>query len=173
LLDASLTDGLSRIIGKRTKDLIAALASSDQNERIVFARRLLLTQGYKFDTAKERSRLERRLQAEVERVVAERRQYLLREDAFPAGDVIEQIMVQSTLFRDRGLSLDTSILPSFAVQQALERMSNEGLLPPNSIRRVAVIGPGPDFADKNSGYGDFYPVQTPPAVHIDRFGVAA
>ena len=176
LFDASLTDGLSRIIGKRTKDLITALASSDQNERIVFARRLLLSQGYKFDTAKERSRLERRLQAEVERVVAERRQYLLREDAFPTGDVIEQIMVQSTLFRDRGLSLDTSILPSFAIQQALETMSSEGLLPPNSIRRVAVIGPGLDFADKNSGY-DFYPVQTlQPFTSIDsllRLGLAA
>ena len=176
LFDASLTDGLSRIIGKRTKDLITALASSDQNERIVFARRLLLSQGYKFDTAKERSRLERRLQAEVERVVAERRQYLLREDAFPTGDIIEQIMVQSTLFRDRGLSLDTSILPSFAIQQALETMSSEGLLPPNSIRRVAVIGPGLDFADKNSGY-DFYPVQTlQPFTSIDsllRLGLAA
>src|SRR6185369_7258798 len=83
---------------------------------------------------------------------------------------------QSTLFRDRGLSLDTSILPSFAVQQALETMSNEGLLPPNSIRRVAVIGPGLDFADKNSGY-DFYPVQTlQPFTSIDsllRLGLAA
>ena len=46
--------------------------------------------------------------------VAERQQYMLREDAVPGGDVIGQIMVQSTLFRDRGLSLDTSILASFA-----------------------------------------------------------
>ena len=110
------------------KDLISALGSADQSERIVFARRLLLSQGYKFDASKERARLEQHLQAEVERVVAERRQYLLREDAFPVGDVIQQIMVQSTLFRDRGLSLDTSILPSFAVHQALETMSSQGVL---------------------------------------------
>jgi hypothetical protein len=38
-------------------------------------------------------------------------------------------------------------------------MKHQGLLPPNGIRLVAVIGPGLDFADKNSGY-DFYPVQT-------------
>src|SRR6185369_301943 len=61
--------------------------------------------------------------------------------------------------RDRGLSLDTSMLPSFAVEQTLETMKNQRLLAPNTIRRVAVIGPGLDFADKNSGY-DFYPAQT-------------
>jgi hypothetical protein len=83
-------------------------------------------------------------------------------------------MAESTLFRDRGLSLDTSILASFAIEQALTKMSNEGLLPPRSIRRVAVIGPGLDFADKNSGY-DFYPIQTlQPFTSIDsllRLGV--
>ena len=157
-------------------DLISVLGSADPNERSVFARRLLLSQGYGFDTIEERARLERHLHAEVERVVAERRQYMLREEAFPAGDVVEQIMVQSTLFRDRGLSLDTSILPGFAVEQALETMRNQRLLLPNGIRRVAVIGPGLDFADKNSGY-DFYPVQTlQPFTSIDslmRLGLAA
>src|SRR5438034_8095680 len=163
-------------ISRRTRDLISALGSRDPSERSVFARRLLLSQGYRFDTIEERARLERHLQSEVERVVAERRQYSLREDAFPAGDVVSQLMVQSTLFRDRGLSLDTSILPAFAIEQALETMRNQRLLLPNGIRRVAVIGPGLDFADKNSGY-DFYPAQTlQPFTSIDslvRLGLAA
>jgi CheR methyltransferase, SAM binding domain len=167
---------LPRLISKRTKDLISALGSADPDERIVFARRLLLSQGYGFKTAEERARLERHLQTEVERVVAERRQYMLRGEEFRPGDVAGQVMVESTLFRDRGLSLDTSILPGFAIEQALGMMKNQGLLPPNGIRRVAVIGPGLDFADKNTGY-DFYPVQTlQPFTSIDsivRLGLAA
>ena len=173
---AAFSDGLPTLVSRRIRDFISALASADREERTVFARRLLLGQGYKLDTPEERARLEGHLWAEIERVIAERRQYMLREDAFPKGDTVEQIMVQSTLFRDRGLSLDTSILASFAIEQALEKMSSDHLLPPGRIRRVALIGPGLDFADKNSGY-DFYPVQTvQPFTSIDsllRLGLAA
>jgi len=177
LFEVAATSGdLPRIISRRTRDLISALGPADLNERSVFARQLLLSQGYGFDTIDERARLERHLQAEVERVLAERQQYALREEAFQAGDLAGQIMVESRLFRDRGLSLDTSILPGFAIEQALETMKNQRLLLPNGIRRVAVIGPGLDFADKNSG-DDFYPVQTlQPFTSIDsvvRLGLAA
>jgi hypothetical protein len=176
-IDVSAISGdLARLISKRTKDLISVLGSADPNERNDFARRLLLGEGYGFKTAEERARLEQHLQAEVERVVAERRQYMVRGEDFRPGDVAGQVMVESTLFRDRGLSLDTSILPGFAVEQALGMMKNQGLLPPNGIRRVALIGPGLDFADKNEGY-DFYPVQTlQPFTSIDslvRLGLAA
>ncbi len=170
------SDALRRLISTRTKDLISVLASADANERIAFARRLLVGEGYGFDTVEEQSGLEQHLFAEVDRVVAERQQYMLREEAVPAGDRVEQIMAESRLFRDRGLSLDTSILSSFAIEQALETMKNQRLLRPSGIRRVAVIGPGLDFADKNSGY-DFYPVQTlQPFTSIDslvRLGLAA
>lgn len=170
------SNGWSRLVASRVRDFISALRSTDSNERVVFARRLLRSQAYGFETNEQRARLERRLRAEVERVVAERQQYMVREDEFQPGDVAGQIMAYSRLFRDRGLSLDTSILASFAIEQALEAMRNQGMLPPNSIRRVAVIGPGLDFADKNSGF-DFYPVQTlQPFTSIDslvRVGLAA
>ena len=35
----------------------------------------------------------------------------------------------------------------------------KGLLQPGSVRRVAIVGPGPDFVNKNFG-SDFYPPQT-------------
>ena len=38
-------------------------------------------------------------------------------------------------------------------------MLDKGMLKPNSIRRVAVVGPGLDFANKQAGL-DFYPPQT-------------
>jgi hypothetical protein len=173
---SATTDGLPRLISRRTRDLISALASADVDERLAFARRLLRSQGYGFDTSEDRVRLERHLQAEIERVLAERHKYMLREEEFQAGDGVGQIMAYSTLFRDRGLSLDTSILAAFAIEQALETMRDQRLLQSNGIRRVAVIGPGLDFADKNSGY-DFYPVQTlQPFTSIDslvRLGLAA
>jgi len=175
--DAPATlEALRSRISQRTRDLISVLGSADPDERAAFARQYLLGQGYGFDTIEKQARLERHFYAEVDRVVAERQQYMLREDSVQPGDVIGQVLAQSNLFHDRGLSLDTSILASFGVEQALTAMKAQGLLAPNGIRRVAVIGPGLDFADKNSGY-DFYPVQTmQPFTSIDslvRLGVDA
>jgi hypothetical protein len=66
---------------------------------------------------------------------------------------------RSRAFRDRGISLDTTILTSFAIDGALRDMKNRAVLRERSINRVAVIGPGLDFTDKGFGY-DFYPLQT-------------
>jgi hypothetical protein len=168
--------GLPRLLSRRVRDFIAFLRQAQSDDRSIFAHGLIRSQGYAFDSAVDRTKLEQHLQKEVERVLAERRQYALREDSFRPGDFAGQMMAQSTLFRDRGLSLDTSILPDFAIEQALEAMKKQGVLQPNSIRRIAVIGPGLDFADKNSGF-DFYPVQTlQPFTVIDslaRLGLTA
>jgi hypothetical protein len=165
-----------RIISRRAHDLIAAIRSAHPDERRLFARSVLSDAGYGFGSAIERDRVEQHLLSEVERVLAERRQYAMREDSYQPGDFAGQMLAQSRLFRDRGLSLDTSILPAFAIEQALETMKSQHLLLPDTIRRVAVIGPGLDFADKNSGY-DFYPVQTlQPFTTIDsllRLGLSA
>jgi hypothetical protein len=167
---------LLKVTSRRTTDLIAALRSARTDERLIFARQLLQGQGYGFETAPQRTRLDRHFHDEVERVLAERQQFGRREDSYRPGDFAAQMMVQSHLFQDRGLSLDTSILSSFALDHALETMKMQGLLQPESIRRVAVIGPGLDFADKNSG-NDFYPVQTlQPFCAIDsllRLGLSA
>lgn len=177
LLDVSATSGdLPQLISRRTRDLMSALAGADANERIDFTRRLILSQGYGLDTGEERARLDRHLTAVVDRVIAERQQYSLRLDAaLQTGDAAEELTGESRLFRDRGLSLDTSVFPAFAIERALKAMKDQKLLPPNSIRRIAVIGPGLDFADKNTGY-DFYPVQTlQPFTSIDslvRLGLA-
>jgi SAM-dependent methyltransferase len=63
------------------------------------------------------------------------------------------------LYRTRGLSSDTSLFPNFAIEESLKQIKTRGLFAPGSIRRVAVVGPGLDFTDKQEGY-DFYPQQT-------------
>jgi len=82
---------------------------------------------------------------------------------------------RSHLFRERGISLDTTILSSFGIDGALRDMKARAVLPERSITRVAVIGPGLDFTDKGFGY-DFYPLQTlqPFAVYdsLIRLGLA-
>ena len=55
--------------------------------------------------------------------------------------------------------MDTSLLPNFAIEDTLAAMLRRGALGLASTERIAVIGPGLDFADKREGY-DYYPAQT-------------
>jgi len=64
----------------------------------------------------------------------------------------------STIYRERGLSSDTSLAADFALDRALASLAEKGGLG-RPIRRVAIIGPGLDFTDKAEGY-DLYPPQT-------------
>ena len=116
------------------------------------------------------------LLAEVARVAREQQGYGNElAGARKSGDATAEFAAASRLYRDRGLSLDTSILPGFALERALIGLRDSGLMARGSVRDVAVIGPGLDFADKTSGY-DFYPLQTlQPFVLIDsliRLGLA-
>src|SRR5262249_8398120 len=65
------------------------------------------------------------------------------------------------LLRDRGVSLDTSIFPDFSIDEALRDLKNRGVLREGQVARIAVIGPGLDFSDKNENASyDYYPQQT-------------
>jgi hypothetical protein len=121
---------------------------------------LLEQKSYRLDGADDRKRLEDHLLAEVARVAREQAGYardLAGVDQLT--DVTEQFVARSRLFRARGLSLDTSILPSVSIERSLDALHARGLIASGSIHDVAVIGPGLDFSDKSSGY-DFYPQQT-------------
>ncbi len=125
----------------------------------MFARQLFASQGYT-TAAADRKRLIAHLNELVQSVLTERAA-LAREiqSIRKVESVSDQFAARSQLFRDRGLSLDTSFRPSFALEQALEQLRQKGLLKAGTVRDVAVIGPGLDFTDKTSGY-DFYPQQT-------------
>jgi hypothetical protein len=80
-------------------------------------------------------------------------------------DATSQLAARSTLFRDRGIALDTSLRPAFAVDEALRDALDRGLLTAGSVRRVAVVGPGLDFVEKAEGQ-DFYPPQSMQALAL-------
>lgn len=166
-IEASLTaptaeeSRLDEILKGRIDDLVKGLAAPANNERLLFARQLMVTQkGYNPGSIAGRDQIKKYLVASLDRVLTEQVGYAKAvEAARLLGDSREEFYERSKLYRNRGLSLDTSLLPDFAVEEALKTMKARGLLKEGSVRQVAIVGPGLDFTDKQEGY-DFYPQQS-------------
>jgi hypothetical protein len=144
----NVEDVQAELIQKRLDDLTAALRAPDQNERLQFAKDVLKRAGLDADAPKDAERIQQflimaALRATKETTLSENR----GSDAW------------STLYRNRGLSTDTSLFVNFSLEQALKAQLSQGQISPKSVRRVAIIGPGLDFTDKAEGF-DFYPQQS-------------
>jgi SAM-dependent methyltransferase len=147
------------LISARLDDLLQALAAPGTDERRLFARALLERKGLRFTTIADREAARDYLRAAVIRVANEQDQIERELGVTGGGDPITEFAQRSRLYRTRGLSLDTSLLPNYSVYQALTAMKARGLLTAGAVKRVAIVGPGLDFADKDVGF-DFYPQQT-------------
>lgn len=151
---ASSKGDLTEAVRARVHALVKAINSSGKNERVQFVRDFLARH-----TPQGQS-TEAYLSANLMRFIAEQRGYQEKlQVAGQSEDPGEVFLARGTLFERRGLSVDTSLLPNFAVQDSLAALMRKGVLAHGQIRRIAVIGPGLDFTDKRDGY-DFYPVQT-------------
>jgi hypothetical protein len=133
----------------RANDLIRVMASPNANEGIAHMRAFLEKKGYSFKTPEDRKKIKKYLLNNLARLRDEYLHYL----AQPKDDSRFQ------LFQQRGISLDTNLWPNYLIDEHLRRMVEQGLLKPGSVHRVAVVGPGLDFANKEKG-NDFYPPQT-------------
>jgi SAM-dependent methyltransferase len=154
------TTAFVEAIKGRADDLVQGISAPGNNERLLLARRLFEAKGYDVKTDASRERLKQHLLSGLARVLGEQASYgKMLESARMLGDPSEEFAQRSKLFRDRGLSSDTSLAPNFAIERSLASMKAKGLLAAGSVRRVAIIGPGLDFTDKQDGY-DFYPQQT-------------
>lgn len=147
------------LISARLDDLLQALATPGTDERRLFARSLLERKGLRFATAADREGAREYLLGAVIRVASEQDRVQQELGATASADPAAEFVQRSTLYSTRGLSLDTSLLPNYSVDQALTAMKARGLLKPGAVRRIAIVGPGLDFADKDVGF-DFYPQQT-------------
>jgi len=151
---------LGQLVQARMDDLMKGLAAPGKNERLLFLRRLVEQKGYKLSTAAGRQPVKEYLLANLARVLNEQQGHAQAlEAARLLGNPSEEFAERSKLYRARGLSLDTTLLPNFALEESLKAMLARKLLAAGSVRRAAIIGPGLDFADKQEGY-DFYPQQT-------------
>ncbi len=138
----------------RVDDLVAGLHSPGDNERLNFLSGLLRSQGIDPGAPSETGVF---IYKNLQRVLEERKAIAERvKQATPASS-----LDRASLFSDRGVSLDTGIFPNFSIEQTLRDLKQRGVLREGQVARVAVIGPGLDFIDKNeeSGY-DYYPQQT-------------
>ena len=134
----------SGLIGQRIQQFIEML-ETPTTDRLKLLKSLVTRLGYGTGTPAEKERLRQYVSQQVTRYLQEWRQYR-------AGG-----STTAGLYKNRGLSVDTDFRPNYAVEQTLGEVKRRGLL--KAVKRVAVIGPGLDFTDKDSGF-DYYPLQT-------------
>ncbi len=144
----NVEDFQAELIQKRLDDLTAALRAPDQNERLQFAKDVLKRAGLDADAPKDAEQIQQFL---IKAALRAAKETTLSDN--PGSDA------WSTLYRNRGLSTDTSLFVNFSLEQALKAQLSQGQISPKSVRRVAIIGPGLDFTDKAEGF-DFYPQQS-------------
>lgn len=151
---------LRGLIQSRVQDLIIGMDSPGNNERLLFARKVAERAGIEFTDVNGKEKAARHLYESYLRILTEQSSYQqLLSAAHSLGDATEEFAERSKIYKDRGLSLDTSLPPDFALEAALTTMRDRGLLSAGSVGRVGIIGPGLDFTDKQEGY-DFYRTQT-------------
>jgi len=152
-----------RLIQARVHDFIRAVLSARDDERLLWLQDLIAARGYT-----DPESLNRYVVENISRYLAEQQRYRRVLENAPANDP-----VSAQLYRDRGLSVDTNFRPNYAIERALVELKRRGTL--TSVHRVAIIGPGLDFTDKDGGF-DYYPLQTlQPFAVIDsllRLGLA-
>lgn len=156
------------LLRARVDDLVAGLRDPGANERLAFLRGVFANQGANPDTEEGARQTGVFILKNLQRVVTEAQTFAARAQTQAkkeaqkgnTSDPATQLD-RASLFADRGVSLDTSIFPNYSIEQTLRDLKQHGLLREGQVKRVAVIGPGLDFIDKNeaSGY-DYYPQQT-------------
>jgi len=147
-----------QLIVGRVQDFAAAVVRPVRNERFRFAAEWLKEHGADPSSPAAANRIAAVTLENAQRFLREQDQYTRAIAAAKEKEDAASLFIErSSLYRDRGLSLDTSFRPNCAIERSLAEMKSAGAL--RQVNRAAVIGPGLDFADKRSGY-DFYPVQT-------------
>jgi SAM-dependent methyltransferase len=151
---------LAQVAQARLDDLLDGLNSPGTNSRLRWARRFFDDRGIDPATPGGRARVRELLASVGRRIVSENAAYARAlEQTNTGADPLTWMKPYASLYSERGLSIDTSLLSSFGIDAALEALGASGRMPAGSVRRVAVVGPGLDVINKADGH-DFYPEQS-------------
>jgi hypothetical protein len=145
------------VIGNRLEDYTKTVVSPNNNERMSFARDYFRKKiKFELNTPEGKLEIKRIVVASLVRVINEAKNYTsIIEQTRNSQE--EEFNARSAVYQARGLSSDTSLKPNLAIENAIRQIKEKGLL--NGVLRVAIVGPGLDFTDKDQGY-DFYPPQS-------------
>jgi len=133
----------------RANDLIHAWTAPNPSAGLIEMRTFVESHGHSLKTPRERAETKKYLLDSLARL----RDEYLKYKAQPKDERRFQ------LFQDRGISLDTNLWPDYLLDLAFRSLREKGMLKPGGVRRIAIVGPGLDFANKEAG-NDFYPPQT-------------
>ena len=136
----------------RANDLVRALASPTASEGMQEMRAFLIQRGYSFKTPPDRARVKQHL---LENLAHMRDEFVQFRETLKTADV----STEASLYAKRGISLDTNLWPDYALDRCFRELIKAGLLKPEGVHRIAIVGPGLDFANKENG-NDFYPPQS-------------
>jgi hypothetical protein len=156
------------LANKRADDLIRALAAPHPSEGMAEMRAFLEKRGFNLKTREGQAKVKAYMLANLARMRDEVLRTVKEIYAKKGANLSQQ-------FKDRGISTDSNLYPDYLIDLHLRHMMAQGMLKPGSVHRVAIVGPGLDFVNKNEG-SDFYPPQTTqPFAVIDtlaRLGLA-
>ncbi len=145
--------GISSLVNSfaenRANDLIRAWMAPHPSAGLIEMRTFIEKHGHSLRTSAERAETKKYLLDSLARL----RDEYLKYKAQPKDDRRFQ------MFQDRGISLDTNLWPDYLLDMTFRSMLEKGMLKPGGARRIAIVGPGLDFANKEAG-NDFYPPQT-------------
>ena len=159
--DRSVQETLARHYQQRAADLVNAVwAAAGTDARLQDVKRVLTARGHSLDTATGQRAAIQDLLASVARVREEAAALAEELEAQRrAKDSTAAFAERSRVFRTRGLSADSSVLTQFAVDRGVCALGDRGVLAARSVNRIAIVGPGLDFVDKQEGF-DFYDPQS-------------
>jgi hypothetical protein len=150
----------------RANDLIRAWRSPHPSEGLMEMRTFVEQHGHSLETAQQRMETRKYLLDNLARL----RDEYLKYKSMPKDERRFQ------MFQQRGISLDTNLWPDYILDATFRSLLGKGMLRPGGVRRIAIVGPGLDFANKEAG-NDFYPPQTiQPFAVLDslfRLGIAS
>ncbi|HET6932610.1 MAG TPA: hypothetical protein VFI45_19960 [Candidatus Acidoferrum sp.] len=163
---AAASEGASKDAGStgnayqgRLRDLAIGIAYPKGNERLQYMRSLLEKRGFRFATAEDYNKEGAFLASNLVRMLGDNQKLAEALQRAREADPETEFRERSQVFEKRGISLDTSIFPNFALEEALKALREKGVLRSGSVRRVAIVGPGLDTINKDVGF-DYYPEQT-------------
>ena len=110
-----------KVFDARLDDFIRALEAPGTNDRLVYLRRLLERKNPGFSSTAGRAELRQYLIANLLRMLKEQQGYEKAiEEARRSGNSSTMLATSETLYRARGLSVDTALFPNYAVEESLK-----------------------------------------------------